>query len=75
MLSARDLSKSYVTASGQSFCVLDRVDLDVESGTLVAVMGVSGSGKSTLLHLLATLDRPDRGRVIVRGHPAVARWR
>ncbi|MDB5321931.1 MAG: putative transporter ATP-binding protein [Phycisphaerales bacterium] len=43
------------------------VSLDVAEGAFLAVMGASGSGKSTLLHLMAGLDTPDSGRVVIRG--------
>ena len=45
--------------------ILDRVSLDVAPGTLVAILGESGVGKSTLLNLVAGLDRPDAGSIVV----------
>jgi ABC-type lipoprotein export system ATPase subunit len=62
----RGVVKSY--GSGRTRVrVLDGVDLLVQPGELVAVVGRSGSGKSTLLHLLGALDRPDAGSIEVAG--------
>jgi len=54
--------------SGAEHPVLDDLSRTFESGTFTAVVGRSGSGKTTLLHLLAGLDRPDEGVVLVKGH-------
>ncbi len=64
ILSCTDLAKSY--SDGKSVIeVLRQVNLDVATGEMVAVVGSSGSGKSTLLHLLAGLDKPTSGKVML----------
>jgi lipoprotein-releasing system ATP-binding protein len=67
VLEAQGLSKTYVGGDGGTITVLDTVDLHVDRGEMVAVIGSSGAGKSTLLHLLGALDRPTSGRVLVNG--------
>ena len=66
ILETRDLKKYYGSGETQ-VRALDGVDLKVESGEFVAVVGTSGSGKSTLLHMLGGLDRPSSGSVLVNG--------
>ena len=58
-LCARGLSKSYRSP------VLESLDLDIERGQFVAIMGPSGSGKSTLLHCLSGMDRPSAGSILL----------
>lgn len=65
-LQVRNLHKEYPTRSG-ALTVLRDVDLVVDRGESLAVMGPSGSGKSTLLHILGTLDRPTSGQVLLDG--------
>jgi sulfate transport system ATP-binding protein len=52
------------------FTALDDVSLDVESGSLTALLGPSGSGKSTLLRIIAGLEFPDRGEILISGEDA-----
>jgi lipoprotein-releasing system ATP-binding protein len=65
-LEARGLSKVYRNAE-VPVQVFEALDLDVERGEMLAVVGPSGIGKSTLLHLLGGLDRPDAGEIRVDG--------
>lgn len=66
LLGARGLRKSYPGARGPLDILLG-VDLDIQAGEFVAVLGASGSGKSTLLSLLAGLDRPTAGEILLDG--------
>ncbi len=66
LISLRQLDKTYST-SGEQFFALRDVDLDIDDGELVFVVGKSGSGKSTLMNMVAGLDRPSRGEVHVAG--------
>ena len=64
ILRTEGLTRQYGT--GQTMVTaLDHVDLQVERGQFVAIIGASGSGKSTLLHLLGGVDRPDGGKIFV----------
>ena len=65
-LEARGIVKSY-PVGGQSLTVLRDLDLTVEAGEMVAIVGASGVGKSTLLHVLGGLDRVDQGSIALDG--------
>ena len=71
MLTVRDLHKSYAGPQGP-VAVLNGVDMELREGETLALTGESGSGKSTLLHLVAGLDRADRGQIIVAGTPLLS---
>lgn len=65
VLESRDVTKRYIGGDGVALDVLRGVDLRVEAGEMIAILGESGSGKSTLLHILGGLDRPTTGDVFL----------
>ena len=69
LLSVKNLTKTYGKGSS-AFTALHGVDLEIQAGEVLAVIGKSGSGKSTLMHLLALLDSPTEGSVSVDGQNA-----
>ncbi len=66
VISIEGLSKSYQTSAGL-FPALKEVNLSVETGEFVAIMGPSGSGKSTFMNILGCLDQPSAGRYVLDG--------
>lgn len=71
VLQATGVVKSYRGGDGGAIHVLSGVDLVVEPGEMVAVVGASGAGKSTFLHVLGALERPDAGTVTLAGESTV----
>lgn len=81
LIDIRGVSRTYATA-GKSFSALSNIDLSIDKGEFVVVVGQSGSGKSTLLGLLSGIDRPTSGEVHVAGtavhslpERAISKWR
>ena len=66
ILKCRGVRKVY-GAGGNQVTALDGIDLSVNKGEFVAIVGASGSGKSTLLHILGSVDKPTEGSVIIDG--------
>ncbi|HPQ10645.1 MAG TPA: ATP-binding cassette domain-containing protein, partial [Bacillota bacterium] len=68
LLEVRNLKKTYTTRFGGSQVqALRNVSFTVDSGEFIAIMGESGSGKTTLLNIIAALDRPTSGEVLLNG--------
>ena len=66
ILRCENVRKVYGSGSNQ-VVALDHIDLSVEKGEFVAIVGASGSGKSTLLHILGSVDKPTEGKVLIEG--------
>ena len=66
LISLRNISKSY-RRGGQVLPVLTGISFDIARGEFLSLMGPSGSGKSTLLNLIAGIDKPDAGELLVEG--------
>jgi putative ABC transport system ATP-binding protein len=64
MLALKNLKKSY-TDAGEQHTILNNINLTINAGDSISIQGASGSGKSTLLHLLAALDKPDSGEILL----------
>jgi putative ABC transport system ATP-binding protein len=81
LIEIRNVTKTFSTGS-EEVTPLSMLDLDIEAGEFVAMMGPSGSGKTTLLNLMAGIDRPTGGTIVIGdeevstlGPRALARWR
>ena len=68
MIQLQNVSKYYPAGFGRAY-VLRSINLEIQSGEFVSIMGPSGSGKSTLLHILGLLEEPSEGEYLFDGQP------
>ena len=66
ILKCENIRKVYGSGNNQ-VVALDHIDLSVQKGEFVAIVGASGSGKSPLLHILGSVDKPTEGKVLIEG--------
>ncbi len=66
LIEIRNVTKEY-RKGGESITPLDDVSLDIEQGEFISLMGASGTGKSTLLNLIASIDKPNSGQIVIDG--------
>ena len=66
IIEVKNLTKKYRVGS-EIISALNGVDLKIESGEFLAIVGTSGSGKSTLLHMMSGLERPTKGEILING--------
>lgn len=70
MIELQDVYKEYRIDNETVFTALKNINLTINKGEFVAIMGPSGSGKSTLMHIVGLLDRPTKGKVLIEGKDA-----
>ena len=68
-LSLKNVRKDYTAKTGEVTHVLGGIDLDMQEGEFVAILGFSGAGKTTLINSIAGLVEPDSGSMTLRGKP------
>src|ERR1051326_2998603 len=72
LLHLQNITKSYPSAGNQDLAILRGINLALEAGESLAIIGPSGSGKSTLLNIIGTLDRPSSGQITLAGRDITA---
>ncbi|MBC7965362.1 MAG: ATP-binding cassette domain-containing protein, partial [Fuerstia sp.] len=66
LIEIQNVTKHYQKGD-ETITPLDDVSLDIEHGEFISLMGASGTGKSTLLNLIASIDKPNSGRIVIDG--------